>query len=121
MPVFVAGQPVGKTNHGRTLYSRATRHVDARLCGPGANAYYTVCRWKRHAELESIDWSDNASWFDIKMYADDQVKSSPSFDPCPVLTYSFLIVSMDFYTLAGEKPDQRARTQTILQFHEEIS
>ena len=97
MPVFVAAQPFGKTNQGcflviflsrrlththfhrsnagRTLYSRATRNVDAKICGPGHNAYYLICRWRRHREMETFDFTENASWFDVKLYCDAGCKA----------------------------------------------
>jgi hypothetical protein len=64
---------VGKTNHGRTLYGRATRHKDVNLCCIGALSFYLMYRiWctKEFAGLTVEDWLDNSKWFDIKLLTD---------------------------------------------------
>ena len=37
--------PLGKTNHGRVLYGRATRHRDVKLCCVGALSFYLTYRF----------------------------------------------------------------------------
>jgi hypothetical protein len=73
MFVMVNQIAIGKTNHGRTLYGRATRHKDVRLCCVGALSFYLHCRIFLSGELQSLspeDWLDNRNWFDIKLLAD---------------------------------------------------
>jgi hypothetical protein len=63
----------GKTNHGQTLYGRATRHRDVCLCCIGAIAFYLMFRFDATKEFEDFtlaDWSDNSKWFDIKLLVD---------------------------------------------------
>jgi hypothetical protein len=63
----------GKTNRGRAIYGRATRHTDVRLCCIGALAFYLQYRMFLTRELEllsSEDWLDNSRWFDIKLLVD---------------------------------------------------
>lgn len=66
----------GKTNHGRVLYGRVTRHTDVRLCVIGALAFYLQYRFYMTREMESLtleDWLDNSKWFDIKLLVDATV------------------------------------------------
>jgi hypothetical protein len=63
---------MGKTNHGRTLYGRATRHRDVRLCCIGALSFYLAYRIDVTNEFKKLtieDWQDNSKWFDIKLLA----------------------------------------------------
>ena len=65
--------PKGKTNKGRILYGRDTRHKDVRLCAIGACAFYLMTRFEATHELEDLtveDWLDNGKWFDIKLLID---------------------------------------------------
>jgi hypothetical protein len=65
----------GKTNHGQTLYGRATRHKDVRLCSVGGLAFYLMYRFSVTREFEEFtleDWMDNSRWFDIKLLVDLQ-------------------------------------------------
>jgi len=65
----------GKTNHGQTLYGRATRHKDVRLCSVGALAFYLMYRFSVTREFEDFsleDWMENSHWFDIKLLVDLQ-------------------------------------------------
>ena len=65
----------GKTNHGQTLYGRATRHKDVRLCCVGGLAFYLMYRFAVTRESESFtleDWLENSKWFDIKLLIDIQ-------------------------------------------------
>lgn len=64
---------LGKTNHGRTLYGRATRHRDVRLCCCGALAFYLMYRIDTTGEFKDFtveQWMDNAHWYDIKLLID---------------------------------------------------
>jgi len=63
----------GKTNKGRVLYGRATRHKDVRLCCIGALSMYLMLRFNYTKEFEDMaidDWFDNKKWFDIKLLID---------------------------------------------------
>lgn len=65
--------PKGKTNKGRILYGRATRHKDVRLCPVGACAMYLTARFEVTREFDSFsidDWMDNSKWFDRKLLVD---------------------------------------------------
>jgi hypothetical protein len=76
MFVMINQIAIGKTNHGRTLYGRATRHKDVRLCCIGAFSFYIQFRIFLTGELQSLqpeDWLNNRKWFDIKLLADTLV------------------------------------------------
>ena len=63
----------GKTNHGRKLYGRATRHKDVRLCCVGALGFYLAYRFHCTGEMRNMsaeEWIDNRAWFDIKLLVD---------------------------------------------------
>ena len=65
----------GKTNKGRKLYGRATRHADPRVCCIGALGFYLALRFFQTREFHEFtyeDWCDNKKWFDIKLLADTQ-------------------------------------------------
>ena len=65
--------PKGKTNKGRILYGRATRHRDVRLCAVGAMTMYLQCRFLATHEFKDFtteDWCDNSKWFDTKLLVD---------------------------------------------------
>ena len=54
---------LGKTNHGRTLYGRATRHKDVNLCCIGGLAFYLQYRFHCTGEFRDMaleDWLDNS-------------------------------------------------------------
>lgn len=70
----------GKTNKGRTLYGRATRHKDVCLCPIGSLSFYLSYRFSVTSEFQQPDfqledWLENARWFDVKLltnvYGDD--------------------------------------------------
>ena len=64
---------IGKTNHGQTLYGRATRHKDVKLCCLGALAFYLSYRFAithKFASFLHADWCNNAKWFDVKLLVD---------------------------------------------------
>jgi hypothetical protein len=63
----------GKTKHGQTLYGRATRHRDVRLCAVGAIVFYLQFRsycTKEFSNHTVDDWITNSTWFDIKFLVD---------------------------------------------------
>jgi len=65
----------GKTNKGRKLYGRATRHRDVSLCCVGALAFYLALRFYQSEEFHSFtfeDWCKNETWFDVKLLVDVQ-------------------------------------------------
>jgi hypothetical protein len=72
MPVSNAA--LGKTNHGRKIYGRATRHKDVRCCAIGALAMYLTYRFFITNEFADPDfpWHDNSSWFDTKLLVSPQ-------------------------------------------------
>jgi Centromere DNA-binding protein complex CBF3 subunit, domain 2 len=64
---------IGKTNHGRVLYGRATRHRDVNLCCIGAISFYLMYRFYVTKEFQDFtleDWFDNEKWFDVKLLVD---------------------------------------------------
>ena len=67
--------PMGKTNKGRTLYGRATRHKDVRLCCIGGLAFYAQYRFDCTGEFSDFtvnDWCSREKWFDVKVLVDVQ-------------------------------------------------
>ena len=63
----------GKTNHGRTLYGRATRHRRVEHCCIGALAFYLSYRFLltgEFLEFTDEDWVRNERWFNIKLLVD---------------------------------------------------
>ena len=73
--IFIQIQQIceGKTNHGQTLYGRALRHKDVRLCAVGAAAIYLNYRedcTKEFLQLTIANWLNNEDWFDIKFLTD---------------------------------------------------
>jgi hypothetical protein len=71
--VMVTQIPEGKTNHGRVIYSRATRHNDVRLCCIGGLSFYLQYRFWVTGEFKAftlMDWLDNKKWFDVKLLVD---------------------------------------------------
>jgi hypothetical protein len=73
MFIMVNQIAIGKTNHGRVLFGRATRHKDVRLWCIGAFSFNIQFRVFLTGELQSLlpdDWLDNRKWFDIKQLAD---------------------------------------------------
>jgi hypothetical protein len=63
----------GKTNHGRILYGRATRHKEVELCCVGALSFYLSYRFFCTHEFQDFtveDWMDNSKWFDVKLLVD---------------------------------------------------
>ena len=67
--------PMGKTNKGRTLYGRATRHKDVRLCCIGGLSFYAQYRFDCTGEFSDFsvnDWCSREKWFDVKVLVDVQ-------------------------------------------------
>lgn len=63
----------GKTNKGRVLYGRATRHRDVRLCCIAGLSFYLMMRFFLTSEFTDFtvdDWLDNSKWFDVKLLVD---------------------------------------------------
>lgn len=63
---------IGKTNHGRMIYGRATRHKNVHLCPLGALSMYLMLRFQITKEFSdpTFNWIDNSAWFDIKLLVD---------------------------------------------------
>ena len=73
MLLMVTQLPFGKTNHGRKLYGRATRHKNAHLCAVGSVALYLQYRFWCSGEFTSMkaeDWANPRKWFDVKFLVD---------------------------------------------------
>jgi hypothetical protein len=73
MFIMVNQIPFGKTNHGRTIYGRATRHRDVKLCAVATFWFYLQYRF--FVTDEFLDFTvdgccDNSKWFDIKLLVD---------------------------------------------------
>mgnify|MGYP002784412878 CR=1 FL=1 len=66
---------LGKTNHGRKIYGRATRHKDVRYCAIGALSFYLTYRFFITDEFSSpnFPWTNNSSWFDVKLLVTPQI------------------------------------------------
>ena len=63
----------GKTNNGRVLYGRATRHKNPKLCCVGAVAFYLQYRFfctGEFTDMTAADWTDNTKLFDVKFLVD---------------------------------------------------
>lgn len=74
-PMFIMINQItqGKTNHGRTLYGRATRHKNVLHCAVGALAMYLMYRFMCTQEFTHFtveNWANNKDWFDIKLLTD---------------------------------------------------
>jgi hypothetical protein len=62
----------GKTNDTRTIFGRATRHKDVRLCPIGALAFYLALRFDITKEFSNKlpdFFLRNENWFDIRLLA----------------------------------------------------
>lgn len=71
--VMVNSIAQGKTNHGPTLYGRATHHKEVSLCCIGALAFYLSFSFYCTREFEDFDVNDrlnNEKWFDVKLLTD---------------------------------------------------
>ena len=80
---------LGKTNKGRILYSRSTRHKDVRLCSIRSLAFYLGLRFDISKEFKNFpleNWLNNNAWFDIKLLAD--AYGDDFVSPLPNDTYS---------------------------------
>ena len=75
MYIMINQIPIGKTNHGRTLYGRAIRHKDVRLCCIGGLAFYAQYRFdctNEFTDFTAEDWIQRDKWFDVKVLVDVQ-------------------------------------------------
>lgn len=67
----------GKTNYYKSLYGRAMRHFDVRLCPIGAFGFYLLARFDETEEFsdaaatrlgdEAPDFTQNSTWFKYKL------------------------------------------------------
>ena len=57
----------GKASQRRTIFGRAMRHVDARLCPMGALAFYLHNRFIVTKEYKDFDFGVNSTWFNRKL------------------------------------------------------
>ena len=58
---------MGKANADKVLYGRAIRHREPQLCSIGALGFYLMARFHVTDEIDCIDFSDNATWFNRKI------------------------------------------------------
>ena len=74
----------GKTVRGdKPIYAKGLRHKDARLCHIGALGLWLMARFHIYNEMERVDFTDNKSWFNMKLMIsthDNSVNSCKSFD-----------------------------------------
>jgi len=70
----------GKTNRENKLYGRSLRAKDVRLCPVGALAFYLFVRFWLTEEFDDDskcpDFTDNSSWYDIKLLVGIGTKGS---------------------------------------------
>ena len=81
MMIMVNQIAQGKTNHGRLLYGRATRHRNVELCCIGALSFYLMYRFfvtNEFSDFTAADWLDNSKWFDVKLLVDVNPSASYS-------------------------------------------
>jgi hypothetical protein len=57
----------GKTSSRRTIFGRAMRHIDPRLCCMGGLGFYLLLRFLVTREHEAFDFTDNKTWFNRKL------------------------------------------------------
>ena len=79
----------GKTNKGRKLYGRASRHKEVELCCISALSFYLGYRFFCTNELWNMsaeDWCDNEKWFSIKLLG--RVDGADNKDPIKNDTFS---------------------------------
>jgi len=72
--VLVIRVAIGKTNGLKTLYGRAIRNVDVRLCPVGSLGFYLFSRF--HYANENLDFSSNEHWFPSKLLVEFGSKNS---------------------------------------------
>ena len=70
MHILVMRIAIGKTNGLKVLYGRATCHKDVTQCPIGALAMYLHSRFELTGEGEKLDFSQNSSWFNVKLLID---------------------------------------------------
>jgi hypothetical protein len=71
--VMVMKIAFGKTNSIKTLYGRVMRHKKVTLCPIGALGFYLLSRF--HFTQETLNFSCNASWFDVKLLVEQGSKN----------------------------------------------
>ena len=57
----------GKTNQKNSIFGRVMRHRDPRLCAVGGIGMFLLARFHYTNEIETIDFTENKSWFNIKL------------------------------------------------------
>ena len=57
----------GKTNANKIVFGRVMRHINVNLCAIGGLGFYLMLRFQMTKEIETIDFEDNSSWFNIKL------------------------------------------------------
>ena len=57
----------GKTNANKIVFGRVMRHINVNLCAIGGLGFYLMLRFEMTKEIETIDFEDNSSWFNIKL------------------------------------------------------
>lgn len=57
----------GKSNANKIVFGRVMRHIDVNACAIGGLAFYLMLRFEVTKEMETFDFEDNSSWFNIKL------------------------------------------------------
>ena len=57
----------GKTVKKRAQFGKMMRHANVKMCAIGALAFWLYARFLITNEIENIDWTDNHTWFNIKL------------------------------------------------------
>jgi len=77
----------GKVNRDYSIYGRWIRHKDPRFCAISAIAFYLLYRFQYSQEMNHVDFTDNSSWFMIKLLVDSQASGNANEDSMKPNTY----------------------------------
>ena len=65
--IFIMRIGNGKINQKNAIFGRVMRHRDPRLCPVGGVGLVLLARFHHTREIETIDFTNNKSWFNIKL------------------------------------------------------
>ena len=57
----------GKTVGSKAQFGKMMRHANVKMCAIGALGFWLMARFMVTNEISSIDFTDNTTWFDIKL------------------------------------------------------
>ena len=57
----------GKTVGSKAQFGKMMRHANVKMCAIGALGFWLMARFMITDEINSIDFTDNTTWFDIKL------------------------------------------------------